>query len=143
MVWHGDVSGEDDGSPFAAVDLSHFLPTKFGQRAMSTLASMEFRGTDRPNVKLFARADFDTNNLPTAARVSENSAATSLWDSALWDVDVWDGGADKNRYRFRQNVNAAGNYLALGCAILSSGDRRLELDLEIGLLQTAAGEEAG
>ena len=141
VVWQGDVTGEDDGAPFAAVYLSHFLPTKFGQRCSASLASMEFKSTDQPSVKLFARADFDTTDLPTAASVSENGAATSLWDVALWDVDVWDGGTDKNRYRFRQNVNATGNYLALGCAILSSGDRKLDLDLEIGLLQTAAGEE--
>lgn len=140
LCWQGDISGTDDGSPFAAVYLSQFIPAgNFGQRTVANLAHMYFRGKTKPAVKLFARADMDLSE-PSFATVSIGNEAASEWDVGLWDVAVWNGLSSKQRYETRQNVRASGDTLALGCVIVSGGTARLDIDVDLGTLQVSAGE---
>lgn len=138
-VYRGDYTGTDDGLSFQCSYLSHFLPVQYGQRIIATMASMNFRASQKPNVKLFARADFDTS-VPTVASVSMDSGSSSLWDVGLWDSATWDGSVGTQRYKFRQNVNAAGDFLAIGCAIQSAGDTKLTIEVDLGSIQATAGE---
>lgn len=138
--WQGDVSGTDDGMTFTATYLSQFLPAgNFGQRVNASLAHMYFRGKTKPKVKLFARADWDISE-PSFASVSTGDQASSEWDVGQWDVAIWNGLSTKYRFDFRQNVRASGDMLALGCVIVSGGEVRLDLDVDLGTLQVSQGE---
>jgi hypothetical protein len=140
FCWQGDVSGTDDGSPFAAVYLSQFTPAgSFGQRTIAHLAHMYFRGKTKPAVKLFARADMDVSE-PSFSTVSVGDATSSEWDVGLWDVAVWNGLSTRKKFDFRQNVRATGDTLALGCVIVSGGVARLDIDVDLGTLQVTSGE---
>ncbi|QRY69173.1 hypothetical protein JVX98_13210 [Ensifer sp. PDNC004] len=138
--WQGDITGTDDGMSFAATYLSQFAPAgTFGQRATSTLAHMYFRARTSPNVLLFAKADYDKAT-PSYSTVTEGDATASEWDIGLWDVAIWDGISDQNRYQFRQNVRASGDMLAVGCVIISGGDVKLDVEVDLATLQVSVGE---
>ncbi|UDF30044.1 UNVERIFIED_ORG: hypothetical protein LHK14_01610 [Roseateles sp. XES5] len=140
FCWQGDVTGTDDGLPFSAVYLSQFQPVAgFGQRLVASLANMFFRGTARPKVRLFARADMDLTE-PTFSGVSVGDVGSSEWDAGLWDKAVWNGLSSRRRYNFRQNVRASGDTLALGCVVVSGGAVRLDLEVDLGTLQVSQGE---
>ncbi|HEV7321588.1 MAG TPA: hypothetical protein VGO04_23545 [Ensifer sp.] len=138
--WQGDTTGTDDGLTFTAAYLSQFMPAgQFGRRAQATLARMFFRAKSRPKVRLFARADFD-RSIPPSPQVTVGNAASSEWDVGLWDKGVWDALAQQLRYSFRQNVRAAGDMLAVGCAVTSGGAVKLDLEVDLATLQVEAGE---
>ncbi|MBD9647476.1 hypothetical protein IB267_03805 [Ensifer sp. ENS09] len=140
FCWQGDTTGTDDGLAFTAAYLSQFTPaTQFGQRARATLAHMFFRAKSKPKVRLFARADFD-RTIPPSDQVTIGDAAASEWDVGLWDRAVWDALTQQLRYSFRQNVRAAGDMLAVGCAVTSGGEVRLDLEVDLATLQVQAGE---
>ncbi|HEV7306420.1 hypothetical protein [Ensifer sp.] len=140
FCWQGDSTGTDDGLTFTAAYLSQFTSAgQFGQRAQATLARMYFRAKSRPMVRLFARADFD-RTIPPASQVTIGDAASSEWDVGLWDKGVWDSSTEQLRYSFRQNVRAAGDMLAVGCAITSGGIARLDIEVDLATLQVEAGE---
>lgn len=140
FCWQGDTTGTDDGLTFTAAYLSQFTPAgQFGQRTQATLAHMFFRAKSRPKVRLFARADFD-RTIPPSADVTVGDAASSEWDVGLWDKAVWDALTEQLRYSFRQNVRAAGDMLAVGCAITSGGEAKLDLEVDLATLQVEAGE---
>ncbi|WVT75230.1 hypothetical protein QM996_09160 [Sinorhizobium chiapasense] len=140
FCWQGDTTGTDDGLTFTAAYLSQFAPPgQFGQRAQATLAHMFSRAKSKPKVRLFARADFD-RSIPAATSVTAGDAASSDWDVGLWDKAVWDSLTQQLRYSFRQNVRAAGDMLAVGCAITSGGAARLDLEVDLATLQIEAGE---
>lgn len=138
-VFQGDITGADDGLPFLAAYLSSFLPGKFGQRISAGLASMRLISATPISVKLFAKADFNTA-YPTPANTNEAETDSSTWDAGLWDVAVWDSAPGHALYRFRQNVRASGDYLAVGCVIQSAGGRKLSISADIAVLQAAVGE---
>ncbi|MGV2071670.1 hypothetical protein ACQZ4Z_13030 [Agrobacterium vitis] len=138
-VWRGDITGSDNGMSFSASYLAQFRPTQFGERANASMASMYFLGSVKPNVLLFARAD-ENRSVPNMNTVSSVNAAGSTWDAGLWDSAIWDGVSQKNRYRFRQNVRASGDLMAVGCVITSSGDTKLDIEVDLGLLQVSPGE---
>lgn len=140
-IYRGDFRGTDDGLPFQATYLSSFSPgAGFGQVKSASLAKMFIRGAQRPWMRLFARADMD-RSIPNFASVTTNTAGSSLWDEGLWDRAVWDGsGLPKNMYEFRQNVRAEGDALAIGCVVISGGDVKLSLELDLGTLLVTSGE---
>jgi hypothetical protein len=139
-VWQGDTSGTDNGLTFAATYLSQFVPaTQFGQRATATLAHMYFRAKTEPNVRLFARADFDKTT-PTFNTVSTGNTQSSEWDVGLWDTAIWDGVSEMLRFDFRQNVRATGDMLAVGCIITSGGTVKLEIEVDLATMQVSVGE---
>lgn len=138
-VFQGDVTGADDGLPFLAAYLSAFVPSKFGQRITAGLASMRLISATAISVKLFAKADFDIA-YPTPADTNEAETDSSTWDAGLWDTAVWDSAPGHALYRFRQNVRASGDFLAVGCVIQSAGGQKLSITADIGMLQAAAGE---
>lgn len=138
--WHGDYTGTDDGLTFRAAYLSSFNSVGgFGQSKTASLASMFLRASDRPLVRLFARGDFD-RDIPSYSVVSTNVVGTSVWDIGQWDVAVWDGGGiGRNLYKIRQNVRAEGEMLAIGCVILSSGEVKLDVEIDLGVIQASSG----
>lgn len=138
-VFQGDVTGADNGLPFLAAYLSAFLPNKFGQRVSAGLASMRLISATPISVKLFAKADFVTA-YPTPANTNEAETDSSTWDGGLWDTAVWDSAPGHALYRFRQNVRASGDFLAVGCVIQSAGTQKLSITADIAMLQTAVGE---
>ncbi len=139
-VWSADTSGSDDGQPFQATYLSQFIAAgNIGQRKSASLAQMYFRGKEKPNVKLFARADGDTS-IPTQSAVTIGNENSSVWDVGLWDVAVWDEVSALQRFNFRQNVRANGETLAVGCAVTSSGQFQLTLQIDLATLQVHGGE---
>lgn len=139
--WQGDITGTDDGQAFQASYLSSFLPaTGFGQTKSASLAKLNIRALDRPRIMLFARADGD-KTVPNFTTASVNSVGASIWDAGLWDVAIWDAAAYGNvPHKFRQNVRAEGETLALGCAVVSGGGTRLFIELDLGTLLVASGE---
>ncbi|MDX3929098.1 MAG: hypothetical protein QHC90_25270 [Shinella sp.] len=140
--WQADTGGTDDGKTFAAAYLSQFVPAgQFGQRTTATLAHMYFRAKTKPKVRLFARGDFD-KSIPTFAGVSEGDTASSEWDVGLWDVAIWDGVSEQQTFDFRQNVRATGDILAIGCVVVSGGDIKLDVEIDLGTLQVSAGESS-
>lgn len=142
FIWSGDLGGSDDGQPFQATYLSQFLAaSKFGQRKSASLAHMYLRGKEEPNVLLFARADGDTS-IPTQSAVTVGNENSSVWDLGLWDLAVWDQVSFLQRFDYRQNVRATGETLAVGCAVTSSGQFQLSLQLDMATLQVHAGEIA-
>jgi hypothetical protein len=141
-IWQANTSGADDGMPFKAVYLSHFMPVGgFGRRAQATLAQMYFIGKVNPIVHLFARANGDTRE-PSGPEVTQVSPATAEWDVGKWDEALWDVGVDTTKVHKRQNVRATGDMLALGCVLTSGGSTPLQIDLDLGVLQIAAGESS-
>ncbi len=139
-VWQGDTGGTDNGLTFSAAYLSQATPAgQFGQRSTAMLAHMFFKANTQPSVRLFARAD-DDKDIPSFNAVSSGSSTASTWDSGLWDTAVWDGVSQMNRYRFRQNVRATGDMLAVGCVVTSGGAVKLELEVDLATLQVAIGE---
>ncbi|WP_426238178.1 hypothetical protein [Pararhizobium sp. DWP1-1-3] len=138
--WQADTTGSDDGLVFQAVYLSQFTASgAYGQRKTATLAQMYFRGKTKPKVKLFARADFDIT-APASANVSIGNSLSSEWNNGLWDVATWDGVSSSTRYKYRQNVRATGDHLAVGCVIASGGDVRLDVEIDLANLQTEVGQ---
>lgn len=142
FCWQGDISGADDGAPFAAVYLSQFTAAgEFSQTKTASKAAMAFRAKTRPNVKLFARADYDTS-IPAYAMVSVGDAGSSEWDVGLWDVAKWDGVTEFRNFKFRQNVRANGAMLAIGCVVLSGGQFRLDIEVDFAVLEMEGGEQS-
>jgi len=143
VIWAGDVTGGDDGQPFKAVYLSHFLPVGgFGRRAQATLAHMYFEGRVNPIVYLFARANGDRSD-PPSPPATQTSVVPSDWDVGKWDEALWDSGApNKGKIQRRQNVRATGDTMALGCVVTSGGSTALQLEIDMGVLQVAAGESS-
>lgn len=140
LVFRGDFTGADDGLAFNATYLSAFQAASLGQRADASMASMRVWSAMRPSLRLFARADFDTTEAP-APDVTVNTSSVSTWDAGLWDVARWDAGAESRQlHAFRDNVRAAGDFLALGCVVSSFGPTALDLELDLGLLQVLPGE---
>lgn len=140
--WQGDVTGADDGSPFTATYLSQFTAGgEFAQDKSASKAQMAFRAKTEPNVKLFARADYDMSR-PSFAVVSVGNAGSSEWDVGLWDVAKWDGVSEARPFKFRQNVRASGAMLAIGCVVLSGGAFRLDCEVDFGVLQIEGGEQS-
>ena len=138
--WQADTTGTDNGLPFSAVYLSRFTSAgQLGSSKTATLAQMRFRAKTKPAVKLFARADDDTS-YPTYSVVSLGDSGASEWDVGLWDVALWDADTQRNNYKFRQNVRATGEMLAVGCVITSGGPVRLDLEVDLALLQVEAGD---
>ncbi|MEX2741085.1 hypothetical protein AB3480_06510 [Rhizobium mongolense] len=139
--WQGDISGTDDGLTFAATYLSQFTSGgELGQEKAASVARMYFKAKTKPNVKLFARADYDIS-IPAYAQVSIGDTGSSEWDVALWDVALWDGVSVRRPYEFRQNVRANGDMLAVGCVVLSGGDFKLDLEIDFATMQIEAGEQ--
>ena len=142
LCWQGDISGADDGAPFAAVYLSQFTAAgEFSQTKTASKAAMAFRAKTKPNVKLFARADYDTS-VPSYAMVSTGDAGSSEWDVGLWDVAKWDGVTEFRNFKFRQNVRANGAMLAIGCVVLSGGQFRLDIEVDFAVLEMEGGEQS-
>lgn len=142
VVWQGDITGADDGLPFAAIYLSQFLPvTDFGQRKTADFAKMFFKARERPNVQLFARADGDTS-VPSFDLVTTGDQGVSEWDVGLWGVSRWDAGTVKDVFSFRQGVRASGETIAVGCVVISGGAVALRVELDLALLQVTAGEQS-
>lgn len=142
LVWQADITGADDGLPFAATYLSQFLTvTSFGQRKNAGLARMYIKAQKKPNVLLFARADGDVST-PSYNMVTTGSEGSSEWDVGLWDVAKWDSGSFLEMFQFRQDVRAAGDTLAVGCVIVSSGLYSLKIRIDLALLQVSAGEQS-
>lgn len=140
VCWQADITGTDDGATFSAVYLSQFVSAgQFGQRAEASMAHMYFKGKDKPNVRLFARADMNMS-APVNPVVTTGNSESSDWDVGLWDVAVWDGVTSQRRYQFRQNVRASGDLLAVGCVITSGGGFKLDVELDLATLQIGAGE---
>lgn len=138
--WQGDITGTDDGMTFGAMYLSQFSPAgSFGQRANASLAHMYFRAKTAPQVLLFAKADYDKAT-PSFSSVTIGDTTSSEWDVGLWDVALWDGVSDQNRYQYRQNVRASGDMLAIGCVIISGGDVKLDVEVDLATLQVSIGE---
>lgn len=138
--WQGDITGSDDGMTFGATYLSQFSPAgSFGQRANGTLAHMYFRAKTKPEVLLFAKADYDKTT-PSFSTVTEGDASSSEWDIGLWDVALWDGVSDQTRHKYRQNVRASGDMLAVGCVIISGGGFKLDVEVDLATLQVSVGE---
>lgn len=144
LAWHGDFTGTDDGDAFRCTYLSHFSSVQgFGQNKVASSASMRFRASLRPSVRLFAKADMDIST-PIFSTVSSNGSGSSVWDVGLWDVAKWDGtGISRDYYKYRQNVRAKGDVLALGCIIVSAGPVKLDVEMDLGTLVVSAGESAG
>ncbi|NTF35564.1 hypothetical protein [Agrobacterium rubi] len=140
--WQGDISGADDGAPFAATYLSQFTAAgEFSQEKVASKGQMSFTAKTEPNVKLFARADYDMKRPPFAV-VSVGNSASSEWDVGLWDVAKWDGISEAKHFKFKQNVRASGEMLALGCVVLSAGQFRLDVEVDFGILQMEGGEQS-
>lgn len=142
VVWQADVTGADNGLPFAASYLSLFRAVStFGQRKEANIAQMYMKAKSAPNVLLFARADGDVS-VPSFSTVTLGDIGSSEWDVGLWDVAVWDSASAFERYQFRQNVRAAGDTLAIGAVVVSSGPIALSVVLDLGNLQVTAGEQS-
>lgn len=140
VCWQGDITGTDDGSAFSATFLSQFVPgASYGQRAEATMATMYFKGKSKPNVRLYARADMDMT-APSYSTVTVGSSASSDWDVGLWDVALWDNVSTQQRFKFRQNVRASGDLLALGAIVTSGGDYKLDVEIDLGVMQVTLGE---
>lgn len=141
LAWHCDYTGTDDGMAFQAKYLSHFNPVSgFGQQKAAVLGQLKVRASEKPNAKLFARADMNVS-IPAQPTVTVNTTGASVWDVGLWDVAKWDGGAAPNAFhQIRQNVRAEGESLALGCVITSGGPVKLNVELDLGTLQVSSGE---
>jgi hypothetical protein len=141
-IWHADATGSDDGRPFKAVYLSHFMPAGgFGRRSRATLAHMYFEGKVNPIVYLFARANGDVTE-PSGPAVTQANPAISEWDIGKWDEALWDAASPKTKIQRRQNVRATGDTLALGCVVTSGGSTPLDLEIDMGVLQVAGGESS-
>jgi hypothetical protein len=141
-IWHADATGSDEGRPFKAVYLSHFMPAGgFGRRSQATLAHMYFEGKVNPIVYLFARANGDITE-PSGPAVTLQNPAISEWDVGKWDEALWDAAAPKTKIQRRQNVRATGDTLALGCVVTSGGSTPLDLEIDMGVLQVAGGESS-
>lgn len=139
--WQGDITGTDDGLTFVASYLSQFTSGgELGQEKAASVARMYFKAKTKPNVKLFARADYDIS-IPAFAVVSTGDTGSSEWDVALWDVALWDGVSVRRPYEFRQNVRASGDMLAVGCVVLSGGEFKLDLEIDFATMQIEAGEQ--
>jgi hypothetical protein len=142
VIWHADATGSDNGAPFKAVYLSHFMPAGgFGRRSQATLAHMYFQGKVNPVVYLFARANGDITE-PSGPAVTLQNPAVSEWDVGKWDEALWDAAAPKVKIQRRQNVRATGDTLALGCVVTSGGSTPLDLEIDMGVLQVAGGESS-
>lgn len=139
-VMQGESTGEDDGSSFTATFLSQFRAAeKFGQTKSAALASMHFRGSGTPHVKLFARTDGDIS-IPNQSSVTEGSTGSAEWDVGLWDEALWDELTSSAEYVFRQDVRASGETIALGAVIVSSGSYPLNIEARHGTVQISMGE---
>ncbi|KQS79033.1 hypothetical protein ASG25_10630 [Rhizobium sp. Leaf384] len=144
LAWHGDYTGTDDGMTFQASFLSHFAAVQgYGQEKVAGVATMRFRASEPPKVRLFARADMDIA-VPSYSTVSLNSIGASVWDVGFWDAAKWDGdGVSRGYFKYRQNVRARGDIIALGCAVVSGGAVKLDVELDLGTLQITTGESNG
>lgn len=144
LAWHGDYTGTDDGMPFRASYLSHFSSVQgFGQEKAASTATMRFKSSVKPTVRLFARSDMD-QSIPSFSTVSANTTGASVWDVGLWDVAKWDGdGISRNYFKYRQNVRAQGDVLAIGCVIVSGGAVKLDVEIDLGTLQVSSGASDG
>lgn len=141
-VYQGDITGTDDGLSFSARYLSHFLSvSQLGQRMVAQMAHMYFKGKDKPRPLLFTRGDMEMT-VPNNPVVTVGSGLSAEWDVGLWDVALWDSSVPVNFYTFRQNVRASGDMIALGAVIVSSGPYRLDIELDIGIVQMGAGEQS-
>ncbi|WP_273794158.1 hypothetical protein [Brucella intermedia] len=141
-VWQGDITGTDDGAPFAAVYLSQFLNGgNLGQRKTTSLARMLVQGKTRPKAMLFARADMN-KDFPINQNVSIGDAQSAEWDIGLWDQAKWDNVSERQDFWFRQNVRASGDTIALGCVITSGGDFALDAELSVGVIQVEVGDQS-
>lgn len=141
-VWQGDTGGMDDGAAFQATYLSTFRPVStFGQRQTASLARMYFRSKTKPEVLLFARADYN-RTLPTFSKPSTGDELSSEWDVGLWDVAKWDSFDLLEKREYRQNVRATGDMLAIGCAIVSTGAFALAIEIDLATVQATAGENS-
>jgi hypothetical protein len=142
QIWQANASGADDGMPFKATYLSHFMPVGgVGSRCQATLAHMYFTAKVNPVVQLFARANGDLTE-PQGPAVTQAGAIVSEWDVGKWDEAMWDVGAVITKIQRRQNVRATGDMMALGCVVTSGGSVPLQLDMDLGVLQVAVGENS-
>jgi len=142
VIWQANASGADDGMPFKAMYLSHFMPVGgFGKRMQATLAHMYFQGQVNPFVRLFARANGDITD-PEGPDATLADLIASAWDIGKWDEAIWDQGITTTKIERRQNVRATGDMLALGCVVTSGGSTPLQMDIDMGVLQVAAGESS-
>lgn len=140
-IYRGDFTGTDDGLSFSATYLSSFSAVGgYGQRKNATHGVMNLRASTKPNARLFARADLDLD-VPMSPETSINTSGASVWDVGQWDQAQWDGGGlSTYNFRYRQNVRARGDYLALGCVVSSAGAVKLAVELDLGVLQVQTGE---
>ena len=138
-VFAAEEGGNDAGVEYLCTTLGTFQGVESRGQVKSVkqmTAQFYTNGTLKP--KLFCNADF---NLNTPVAMSPSSATgTSLWDVAIWDVDVWDGGTASTFKRFRQNVNAEGQSIAVGCVILVNSVSRLECEMVMMQAQVENGE---
>lgn len=142
VCWQGDITGEDDGQPFPASYLSQFTAGgQIGQRKSVSLARLFLRAKTKPHVRLFARADHNLST-PNFGMASVGDDGSSEWDIGLWDVAEWDTGTSRERFEFRQNVRASGDMIALGCQIVSGGQFKLDIELDLMTAQVQMGEQS-
>ncbi|WP_158402207.1 hypothetical protein [Candidatus Liberibacter africanus] len=125
--WQGDISGSDNNQPFTAVYLSSFheVDPRLGFKKKACVAHISLRAYQRPHLKLFSRADYDYS-YPNFSKETFNNGSMSngIWDNSLWDEVKWTDNVSikkKQLFNFCQNVVAYGNFLAVGCVMISSG----------------------
>lgn len=139
-MWQGDTGGTDDVLPFTATYLSSFESGgDYGLTKRAASARLYVKCKTPPLVKLFARSDFDTDT-PAFDQITTRQQLETLWDVSLWDVDVWDGSQVPQRYSFKQNVRASGKTLAVGCVVVSGGQFKIDMELDLALLQVEVGD---
>ncbi|MHA0899282.1 MAG: hypothetical protein C6D10_03550 [Candidatus Liberibacter solanacearum] len=125
--WQGDISGSDDNRPFQAIYLSPFRESYsyLGVKRKACQAHISLQAYQRPYLKLFSRSDYD-KSYPDFFKetVNANPINSGLWDNSIWDESQWTDNffiRKKKLFNFSQNVVAYGNFLAVGCVIVSSG----------------------
>ncbi|MBY7649602.1 MAG: hypothetical protein C4617_03790 [Candidatus Liberibacter europaeus] len=125
--WQGDTTGSDNKKPFFAVYLSSFKDNYsiLGTKRKACLANIGIQACRRPNIKLFARADYD-KSYPNFSKATTNndSIISGIWDDSSWDVASWTDDfflRKKILFNFCQNVRAYGNFFAIGCIVVSAG----------------------
>lgn len=140
FMWQGDTGGNDDSQPFTATYLSSFESGgDYGLTKRASSARLYIKCQTPPSVKLFARSDFNTDT-PAYDIITYGEVSETLWDVSLWDVDVWDGSQKVQRFSFKQNVRASGKTLAVGCVVVSGGDTKIDMELDLALLQVEVGD---
>ncbi|WP_407042277.1 hypothetical protein [Candidatus Liberibacter solanacearum] len=126
--WQGDISRLDDNHPFQAIYLSPFRESYsyLGVKRKACQAHISLQAYQRPYLKLFSRADYD-KSYPDFFKETVNANPiinSGLWDNSIWDESQWTDNffiRKKKLFNFSQNVVAYGNFLAVGCVIVSSG----------------------